>query len=68
MKDILHLRDIYRFPGYHARARVKSKPGDASAIVIALIRRRKKDLQRLREHLLSPLRHPFPPRPRPLLW
>ena len=42
MSDIQHLRDIYHFPGFVARARVKTKPGDASAIVITLVRRRKK--------------------------
>jgi len=42
MSEIEHLRDIYRFPGFVARARVKTKPGDASAIVITLARRRKK--------------------------
>lgn len=42
MLDIHHLRDIYRFPGFVARARVKPKPGDDSSLVITLVRRRKK--------------------------
>jgi transposase len=42
MIDIQHMPDIYCFPGFVARAWVKTKPGDASAIVITLVRRRKK--------------------------
>lgn len=42
MKTIKTLRDIYSFPGFRARAMLKSHPQDPDGRIVSLVRRQKK--------------------------
>lgn len=42
MKTKNTLRDLYKFPGFRARATLKSHPGDTGGCIVTLERRQKK--------------------------